>query len=672
MSGSVARYFATLGFKVDKSELATIDRTLTNIEKKLRAFGKNIDKHLNITLKVDKVEIDKTKLKIATGQALDFASKNAVFEITRFAVNDRNLQAALMRSARVAGNRLRPTNLAPQQSPTQPVERTPRQVNGSRSSASYSSSNYLHAGGAVGALARYGVASIPFVGGAYGLSQLNKKNQEIVSAEFGAQAIMGEQGGKANMAWLKQQADAVGFDWLAMAPEFSGFMGAATPVMGEDKARGTFQAFNEFATTRHAPDVARMRALYALKQMASMPNVMSQELFQQIGEAQGFGEVPLMFAEAYAQLTGSGNTGKEALYALKSDMKLSKVKSADILPLVTERMSAKAAPTLAMSARSSQAEQNRWKNAVNSQVENANKNGVESGYARLWRSLSVAMKESSPVVKPLAEGFDKVSKYMSFAILLPQSLKRAFEGRDSWVADMIGKERVEVVRDFFSGISDLNGAIKETLGIALDGWKLIFEQFGDEFLGFLATLKDVFLYTFKILNSLVKGDTASAGRYGEAMQASLMGADAATVKAIAEGKPTPADIAAADANTMPIAVNALANIDNLPKPEGFLEALAKASMHFGYVKDYDKARSMAVGDKNSAFYQDPLGFDDSARQAYEAAKNQAQPPAQVTNNTPVNNYITVQAVPGQTVDAQATGSIIADKIKEAIQFFNEK
>lgn len=549
---------------------------------------------------------------------------------------------------------------------------TPRPT---RSASSYSSANYLHAGGAVGAFARYGMASVPFVGGVYGMSQLNKKNQEIQSAEFGANAIMGEQAGKANMAWLKDQADKVGFDWLAMAPEFAGFMGAATPTMGEGSARNTFQAFNEFATTRHAPDIARMRALYALKQMSSMPNLMSQELFQQIGEAQGFGEVPMMFAEAYAEFTGSGKTGKEALYELKTQMKKGNVKTADVLPLVTKRMSEKAAPTLAQSARSSQAEQNRWRNAVNAQVTNANKNGVEEGFARIWRSFTEAMKESTPLVEKLAKGFNEMSKYMSFAVLLPQSFRRAFEGRDSWVADMLGKERVEVARDLFSGLGELADAIKETLGIALDGWKLIFQEFGDSFMGILGTLRDVFLYTFKMLNSLVKGDTAGVSRYGEAMQASLMGADPETVKAIAEGKPTPASLAAPQTDTVAMAANALANMQNLPRPAGLLESLAKSSMHMGYVGDYDKARNMAIGDNTSPYYQDPAGFDAQAKDMFEAIRNggflngrEDQRPPEVTNNITV----TVQAVPGQGVDAQSTGDVISTKIKEALQFFNQK
>lgn len=378
-----------------------------------------------------------------------------------------------------------------------------------------------------------------------------------------------------------------------------------------------------------------------------------------------------VFAQAYAQMAGSGLTGQEALAALYEAVPTGKVKSAELLPFVEKILRQRAAPKLDIAMKTSQAEQGRFQSMVADTAIIASKAGAEEGFARIFKALTVAFKEAEPTVKGLAQAFNEISKYTAFALQLPQSFKRAFEGRDSWVADMMGQANVQIAKDFYEGLKDLSGTIKETLGIAFEGWRLIFETFGDELLGFVNTIKDILLYSFKMLNSVIKGDLASAGRYGEAMQASMMGADPATVKAIAEGKPTPADMQAGQVNTVELAVNALSGIQNLPRPEGLLESFAKAGMHLDYIKQYDKARNMAVGDRTSPFYQDPRGFDESAKMAFEASMNPQQN-AMTTNEMQVTNNITVQAVPGQGIDAEGTGAVIATKIKEALQFFTEK
>lgn len=260
---------------------------------------------------------------------------------------------------------------------------------------------------------------------------------------------------------------------------------------------------------------------------------MSEELFLQLGEAQGFTELPMMFADALQQKTGGGLKGAAAGKFLKEQMKLGNVKTGDILPLVTQMMSAKAAPTLAMSSKSSMAEQARYQNAVNNQVTNANKSGVESGYARLFKAFTVAMEESTPVVAGLAKAFDEISKYVSFAIMLPQSIARAFDGRDSWVADAMGAANVKIAKNLYEGLASLGGEIKTTLGLAFDGWGLIIDEFGAPVMAFLQKIGDIFLYTFKMLNLMINKDFTGAANAGRAMTASLNGARPDEVKEIA-------------------------------------------------------------------------------------------------------------------------------------------
>lgn len=250
----IAKYYATLGIKVNRKEISKVEFELNKLERKLKSI-----KPLKIRISASSITIDQSKLTRTLGNALDLASSKVSFEITKFVVNDRALMAALLRAMR----RLPP--LPPSADPLPPRRDRERDT---RTERDYRDRSSIRAGGAAGIASRAYGPAIAVAAAGYGLNWLNKRNQEIVSAELGANAILGETGPQ-DMSWLKDQANKVGFNWLEAAPEFTGFMGAASPLMGHKTSLDTFQAFNEFATTRHAPAIARKRALMALKQMAS-------------------------------------------------------------------------------------------------------------------------------------------------------------------------------------------------------------------------------------------------------------------------------------------------------------------------------------------------------------------------------------------------------------------
>lgn len=662
--GAVSRYFATLGFKVDKGDIRRIDSHLKLIETKLKTFGTKMGKHLKVSLNIEKFDVDQRKLTTAVGTALDIASTKTVLQVRNFDINqtllNRQLSEAMMKASRAS-------TVSPKVNPR--VSATT-----GRTTDSIQPRHAVAAGGLGGLAARmYGPALALGLGG-YGLGTINRRNQEVISAQLTTQAVveaagLGGQGPQA-FEWLRAQGNRIGFDYMSQSESYNNFLsnalGAGMDLQG---SQDIYLGFAEYARAMGITPARNKLVMNALSQMMGKGTVSMEELKRQMAESMpGTMDV---FATAYAEMTKSGKTGQEALADLYKAVPTGKVKSAELLPIVQRILRERAAPKLDIAMKTSQAEQARLQNMMSDMSIVASKSGVESGFARLFRSLTAAMKEAQPAIEGMARAFDEISKYVSFAILLPQSIRRAFEGRDSWVADMIGSSNVQIAKDFYEGLKELGSTIQETLGIAFGGWKLIFETFGDDMLGFISTIKDILLYSFKMLNSVIKGDLASAGRYGEAMQASMMGADAATVKAIAEGKPTPADLAAPTTDTMSMAVDALLARQNLPRPEGLIQALAKPGVEFGYINQYDKARQMAVNDKSSIYYMDPVGFDAQAKDAFNAAMNPNYASPQTESN-PVEINVTVQAVPGKEVDASETGNIIAIKIKEALQFFTEK
>lgn len=451
----ISKFFASLGIEVDKGSVKKVDNALNHVENRLKRLGTFANKP--IVLNIGSFDVDQKKLNFALGNALDMASNRLVFQIDRFDVN----QSALNRSVSSAMLRASSTN---------PLNVNSRSVGGSRVRESAAAGAVAGGvGGLRGMPNLFGPALALGLGG-YGLSTLNKRNQQIVSAQLGNTAVVGPENGPASFEWLKRQGNELGFNWLEQAPEFTGFLGSATPLMGYDKSLETYKAFNEFATTRHADPVARKRALKAIQQMAAKGQVNTEELQNQLGDAANFGELPAVFARAYQEFTGGNKVGAEASQALKDAMKKGQVKTGDVLPIVTRMLAEMAAPTLDKSKTSSQSEQGRYQNSINELATIASNSGVEEGFARIFRTLNAGLSESGDLVKGLAEGFNEATKWADDLLLFPQSFIRALEGKDSVVADWLGVDKTSqlvqdwgVIKEMFTDISTLKFDFMPTL-----------------------------------------------------------------------------------------------------------------------------------------------------------------------------------------------------------------
>jgi len=530
----IARYWASLGFKVDQKEVKKVDTALSKLEKKLKALGQQSTLQFN----VGKFAINQRALDTALGNALDKASKTVVFEIERFSVNRAALQSTMQRAMRGSVS----VNAPKQTSPTQQAQSTSRPA--PRSAASNNRANYLHAGGATGAFMRYGAASLPLIGGVYGASALNTANQDLVNANISAESVLGGRS-KELLDRLSERSNYMGINYADTLPQFTKFMASSMPLMGVDSSQQTFESFMQFGRTRGASKVSMNRALTAVGQMSAKGQVMAEELKGQLGDAAGFGEVPQLFAEAYQIQTGGNLTGAKARAALMKAMQDGNVKTADVLPLVSKLMDELSRGGIEKARMSSSAQQARAENAItgrNGLLQTFSEGGGETAFARLWGSFASAMKEAKPAVESLAKAFNEISKYTSFAMLLPQSFKRAFEGRDSWVADALGEQNTATAKALYEGMKELGGEITKTLGIAVDGWKMIFAEFGDEMLSFVNGLKNFFLYTVKAINAMVTGDFTGATNASNALRGTLAGKSQEEISALAAGGGKPVSL----------------------------------------------------------------------------------------------------------------------------------
>lgn len=433
----IQRYFASLGIEVEKSSVAKVDKALDHVENRLRKLGTFANKP--IVLNIGNFNVDQKKLNFALGNALDMASNKLVFELSNFVVN----QAALNRSVGNALNR---------------ASAQPMHVN-QRTNPTGSKTAHV-AGAAVGGglIGRgisgfYGPALALGFGG-YGLSALNRRNQEVVSAQLQSSAVVQQAGGtaeqgKESFQYLRSEGQRVGFNYLDASQDYNKLISGLTGSgIGLKESQKVFSGFAELARVNKLDKTTQNRLFRALSQVAGKGKLMSEELTGQIAEALPGGTA--LFAQAYQAKLGGNKTGADAIQQLLADMKKGKVTS-DILTYAGAAASQRAnqGGALGTASQASQAEQARYQNSVNDMAVLASNSGVEEGFARIFRTLNAGLSESGNLVRILSEGFNEATKYADDLLLWPQSFVRALEGKDSLIGDWLGVDKTgQLVKDW--------------------------------------------------------------------------------------------------------------------------------------------------------------------------------------------------------------------------------
>lgn len=426
----ISKYFASLGFDVDKKSLKDVDKALDSVEKRLKRFGSMGNKALSLDF--GNFNIDQRKLNMALGNALDLASTRLAFDVNRFVINqtslNRDVALAMSRASAAANLRVNTRVNPAAREPSGRVGRTSGAVGGGL------------IGRGVGGL--YGPALALGLGG-YGLSQLNQRNQQVVAAQLQSQSVVQQAGGSAEQGqqsfeWLRREGDRVGFNYLDASGDYNNLLSGLTGAgMSVSQGQGVFKGFSELSRVNKLDRVRQQRLFRALAQVAGKDQLMSEELRGQISEALPGGVS--LFAEAYQRQIGGSLTGSDATKALEQAMKKGQVKG-NILTIAGQLASERAQPGLAAASRASQAEQARYQNSVNDLAVVASNAGVEEGFARIFRTLNAGLSESGDLVKGLAEGFNEATKWADDLLLFPQSFIRALEGKDSLVADWLGAD----------------------------------------------------------------------------------------------------------------------------------------------------------------------------------------------------------------------------------------
>lgn len=636
MTAPIARYWASLYVSVDKKSIALVDTTLNRLQQKLKNFGKFTDKNLKLNFDVGKFTVDERKLSRVLGDALDKVSFKTAFEVSRFTVNQRNLQASMQRAMRGMGS------MQVNAHGNVGASGQPSQARESRSSSSYGRANYLHAGGAAGALARYGVASLPFVGGVYGLSRANTISQELQANELALRAVAGEKAG-GYQEYLSSLGNRLGMTTRDLQPGFTQYLASAQGTALEPTIQRDFTNFTQYGAVMGLNPEQMKGSLKAITQMVSKQQIYAEELKGQLAE-----RMP-----AAVRLMADAMTGGDTKALIKM-MENGELDPNTALPKFFEEMRKRSEHMLPEYFKTSRFAQGSMNKAAEDQFKRFAKGGGDAGFARLFNSLATVMKEASPAVDAMAKGFNEISKYTSFAMLLPQSFKRAFEGRDSWVADALGEMNAKIVYDLGAGLGELASEITKTLGTAIDGWGLLLGVVGPAITDFLRRIKDIFLYTFKILNSFLPGGGGmdSAANASRALTASLNGASPEEVKAIAEGKDVKVE---SQAPPSPWATP-------ISSTGGFLKDVAV----LGTTQIAEKTGIAAWWENFTGLMKDHKPSDgDRASMDYQREMATSREKFKASQNNQVNIQSGAIVINANTSDPEALSDILMSKLKES-------
>lgn len=502
----VAKYTVGVRFDFDPREQRRFDQYLSGIEKKLKKFQ---SKALSISLDVNKFDVDQKKLNFVLGNALDRSSDKLVFQIQKFDVDQSKLNILVKSSIHKATSLASAgINIQPHMQPMPRVTggRVVRNAGvGGRAIENRLAQSVVYGGGLAGVTSRlpFAAPALGLIGGGYGLAQLNERNQQVVAAQLQTQAVVQQamganftpQAGTNAFEFLRAQGNRVGFNYLEAAPDFnkliSGLTGAGMTV---EQSQDVFKGFSELARVNKLDRVQQQRVFRALSQVAGKGKLQAEELTQQLAES--LPGATALFARAYQQQTGGNLTGKEAIAKLMEDMKKGKVKS-DILTFAGQLAGEQAGPGLEAASKASQAEQARFQNVVSDMAILASQRGVEEGFARIFRVLRQGLEESDGLVARLAEGFNEATKFADDLLLFPQSFVRLLEGRDSMIADWLGKDATQQLRDDWNSIRDAITAISQ---VGAPSWLPTLQEISKD----IAT-------QMRVVSSLVTGDFSGFG-----------------------------------------------------------------------------------------------------------------------------------------------------------------
>lgn len=507
---AIAEYYAKVGFKTDQKSVRALDAYLASVEKRMaamqskmmssltfqsrpmtRALRDRLDEVANkVTFQIKKFDVSRKSLRESIQQAFTATSDRVPFRVSKFIVDRVRLQRALMLasrdftvnmnpnvSGRGNGPRVYGTDRADlerlRHSQRMELERLRQQGSLARSAG-------------FGAAAGTGLAGSHFgrlpgiLGGGYlasmglrGIGSLNQANQELISTQLTTQAVVESYGlegqGPEAFRWLQRLGNNLGFSYMDQAQDYNSFLanalGAGQSLGG---AQGIYKGFAEYQRAMGITPARQKLVMSALSQMMGKGVVSMEELRRQMAESMP--GTMSVFANAYqnmlaSQGRGGGLTGQAAIAALLEAVPTGAVRSAELLPFVSEEMQKRAAPKLEIAKNTSQAWQGVLANQRTDWTRIASESGLEEGQRNFFRFFSQWMKHNQDIPEKFGKWWKEFSEQFAIAGGFGDLIKMTLEGQETIIKEWLGSERVEQLRKDFDTLASAARSAAEFLGL---------------------------------------------------------------------------------------------------------------------------------------------------------------------------------------------------------------
>src|SRR5690554_3707339 len=177
-----------------------------------------------------------------------------------------------------------------------------------------------------------------------------------------------------------------------------------------------------------------------------------------------------VFANAYqnmlaSQGRGGGLTGQAAIAALLEAVPTGTVRSAELLPFVSEEMQKRAAPKLEIAKNTSQAWQGVLANQRTDWTRIASESGVEEGQRNFFRFFSQWMKHNQDIPERFGKWWKEFSEQFAIAGGFPDLIKMTLEGQETIIREWLGSERTDRMIKNFDSLSEKAGKAASFLGL---------------------------------------------------------------------------------------------------------------------------------------------------------------------------------------------------------------
>ncbi|MDF5713576.1 MAG: tape measure protein [Rhizonema sp. NSF051] len=334
----IAKFWASLGVNVDSSSLRKVDKFLNQIDNRFKKMqGSQNSFKINLTgFKVDNKALTKV-----LGDALDSASNKVTFQINKFAVNERNLQASLLRAMRGVRNVGLPLNIG-----SGANHRTRREVSRSITAPQFHSERYFNprfaeragfgfADSFVGRLGPAGIAAGAIGAGGYAINRRLDEVQDRVIDNDTKRILLGQSVGgsdkrRANaIEWYKRLSQKYGNSAEEGITDFNtALVLQRGQGIGTRDALSNYDLFSQRFAVRHLQPWQQRNAMRQITQILGAGKVDTSDLNALI-EGGGDPEIKSYLIKAWSARTGF--TGDNPQAAFKGAMRKGEVSSNDLI-----------------------------------------------------------------------------------------------------------------------------------------------------------------------------------------------------------------------------------------------------------------------------------------------------------------------------------------------------